>query len=151
MPAPPLATRNPPRGLARPARCTRGDALAAFAAGSEDTKAGLDLTIRFGLDLAGFRRSDPVRVARRRLAPAPRPAHRAGARSRGGGMSGKRSPKREMPGCHPYEDWQLTPEGAAIHPGEKTAVIADVHLGYEWARGLAGDCVPAHSLAETLE
>ena len=66
-------------------------------------------------------------------------------------MSTKRSPKSEMPGCHPYGDWQLAPEGAAIHPGEKTAVIADVHLGYEWARGLAGDCVPAHSLAETLE
>jgi putative SbcD/Mre11-related phosphoesterase len=31
------------------------------------------------------------------------------------------------------------------------AVIADVHLGYEWARGFAGDCVPAHSLSETLE
>ena len=34
--------------------------------------------------------------------------------------------------------------------GERTAVIADVHLGYEWARGSAGDCVPAHSLDETL-
>jgi len=30
-------------------------------------------------------------------------------------------------------------------------VIADVHLGYEWARGAAGDCVPAHSLDETVE
>ncbi len=29
-------------------------------------------------------------------------------------------------------------------------MIADVHLGYEWARGSAGDCVPAHSLDETL-
>ncbi len=29
-------------------------------------------------------------------------------------------------------------------------MIADVHLGYEWARGRGGDCVPAHSLAETL-
>jgi metallophosphoesterase superfamily enzyme len=44
----------------------------------------------------------------------------------------------------------LTPEGAALHPAERTAVIADVHLGYEWARGAAGDCVPAHSLDETL-
>jgi hypothetical protein len=50
----------------------------------------------------------------------------------------------------PFADWQLTPEGAAIHPGEKTAVIADVHLGYEWARGAAGDRVIAHSLDETL-
>ena len=45
---------------------------------------------------------------------------------------------------------ELTPEGGAICHGERTAVIADVHLGYEWARGSAGDCVPAHSLAETV-
>ena len=49
-----------------------------------------------------------------------------------------------------FDSWELTPEGAAIHRGERTAVIADVHLGYEWARGAAGDCVPAHSLGETL-
>jgi uncharacterized protein len=49
-----------------------------------------------------------------------------------------------------FADWQLTPEGAAIHAGEKTAVVADVHLGYEWARGAAGDSVIAHSLDETL-
>jgi putative SbcD/Mre11-related phosphoesterase len=49
-----------------------------------------------------------------------------------------------------FDSWELTPEGAAIHRGEQTAVIADVHLGYEWARGAAGDCVPAHSLVETL-
>ena len=74
-----------------------------------------------------------------------------GARVKGKWHEHKASPESEMPGCHPCGDWQLAPEGAAIHPGEKTAVIADVHLGYEWARGLAGDCVPAHSLAETLE
>jgi putative SbcD/Mre11-related phosphoesterase len=51
---------------------------------------------------------------------------------------------------HAFDDWRLTPEGAAIHPGEQTAVVADVHLGYEWARGAAGDCVIAHSLDETL-
>ncbi len=53
-------------------------------------------------------------------------------------------------GLHVFDDWRLTPEGAAIHPGEQTAVVADVHLGYEWARGAAGDCVIAHSLEETL-
>jgi putative SbcD/Mre11-related phosphoesterase len=36
-----------------------------------------------------------------------------------------------------------------INPVERLAVVADVHLGYEWARGAAGDSVPAHSLAET--
>jgi metallophosphoesterase superfamily enzyme len=49
-----------------------------------------------------------------------------------------------------FGGWHLAPEGAAVHPGERVAVIADVHLGYEWARGSGGDCLPAHSLAETL-
>jgi putative SbcD/Mre11-related phosphoesterase len=49
-----------------------------------------------------------------------------------------------------FEDWLLTPEGAAIHLGQQTAVLADVHLGYEWARAAAGDCVITHSLDETL-
>src|SRR3954469_24398404 len=48
------------------------------------------------------------------------------------------------------DGWMLAPEGAAVHPSEKTAVIADVHLGYEWARASGGDCLPAHSLSETL-
>lgn len=48
------------------------------------------------------------------------------------------------------EDWLLTPEGAAIHLDERVAVVADLHLGYEWARGEAGDSVIAHSLDETL-
>lgn len=46
--------------------------------------------------------------------------------------------------------WFLTPEGGAVHPAERTAVVSDVHLGYEWARASGGDCVPAHSLAETI-
>jgi putative SbcD/Mre11-related phosphoesterase len=48
------------------------------------------------------------------------------------------------------DGWELFPEGGIVHRGEKTAVIADVHLGYEWARGSAGDCIPPHSLAETV-
>lgn len=47
------------------------------------------------------------------------------------------------------DGWRLAPEGGAIHPGERTAVIADVHLGYEWARSAGGDHLPAHSLVET--
>ena len=48
------------------------------------------------------------------------------------------------------DGWKLAPEGAAVHLAERTAVIADVHLGYEWARAAGGDSLPAHSLAETL-
>ena len=48
------------------------------------------------------------------------------------------------------EGWWLAPEGAVVHVEERTAVIADVHLGYEWSRGHGGDMVPAHSLRETL-
>jgi putative SbcD/Mre11-related phosphoesterase len=47
------------------------------------------------------------------------------------------------------DGWLLMPEGAAFHPLKRTAVISDVHLGYEWARGRSGDCLPAHSLDET--
>ncbi len=54
------------------------------------------------------------------------------------------------PGTQTLGAWLFTPEGAVVHRREQTAVVADVHLGYEWARGAAGDCVPAHSLAETL-
>ncbi len=49
-----------------------------------------------------------------------------------------------------FDGWQFTPEGAVVHHAERTAAIADLHLGYEWARGAAGDCVCAHSLEETL-
>jgi putative SbcD/Mre11-related phosphoesterase len=48
------------------------------------------------------------------------------------------------------DGWRLAPEGAAVHPDAQVAVIADVHLGYEWARGRGGDALPAHSLAETV-
>lgn len=65
-------------------------------------------------------------------------------RSGAGGEAGSRTR-----GCQSVENWLLTPEGGLIHPVERIAVIADVHLGYEWARGSAGDCIPAHSLAET--
>ena len=46
--------------------------------------------------------------------------------------------------------WWLAPEGAIVHPGESTAIVADLHLGYEWSRGAGGDVVPAPSLAEAI-
>jgi putative SbcD/Mre11-related phosphoesterase len=55
-----------------------------------------------------------------------------------------------LTGTYAFDGWQLTPEGASVHVGEQAAVIADLHLGYEWARGAAGDCVVAHSLDEAI-
>jgi putative SbcD/Mre11-related phosphoesterase len=54
--------------------------------------------------------------------------------------------------AHPDDPggWLLTAEGGAIHLRERTAVVADVHLGYEWARASGGDMVPPHSLRETI-
>lgn len=52
-----------------------------------------------------------------------------------------------MPGP---DGWLLAPEGGAIRPNLYVAVVADVHLGYEWARGSGGDLIPAHSLAQIL-
>ena len=48
------------------------------------------------------------------------------------------------------DGWMLAPEGAALHVEHRVAVVADVHLGYEWARGRGGDALPAHSLRETV-
>lgn len=48
------------------------------------------------------------------------------------------------------DGWLLCPEGAALHVEHRVAVVADVHLGYEWSRGTKGDCLPAHSLRETI-
>jgi putative SbcD/Mre11-related phosphoesterase len=48
------------------------------------------------------------------------------------------------------DGWTLVAEGALVHRSLRAAVIADVHLGYEWARGSGGDMVPAHSLRETI-
>ncbi|WP_169974748.1 metallophosphoesterase [Tautonia rosea] len=46
--------------------------------------------------------------------------------------------------------WRLAPEGAAIFEADRIAIVADVHLGYEWARASGGDVVPSHSLGETI-
>jgi putative SbcD/Mre11-related phosphoesterase len=47
------------------------------------------------------------------------------------------------------EGWVLTPERAIVHRALAAAIVADVHLGYEWARASGGDMMPAHSLRET--
>ena len=52
--------------------------------------------------------------------------------------------------CVEEGPWLLVPEGAAVCRAQGVAVVADLHLGYEWARGRGGDVIPAHSLAETI-
>jgi len=43
-------------------------------------------------------------------------------------------------------DWLLTPERVAIHRPTATAVIADLHLGYDQARQKSGEAVPVTPL-----
>jgi putative SbcD/Mre11-related phosphoesterase len=49
-----------------------------------------------------------------------------------------------------HEDWLLTPERAAIHLPTETAVVADLHLGYNEARQRGGEAVPSGNLVEAL-
>jgi uncharacterized protein len=49
-----------------------------------------------------------------------------------------------------HRDWLLTPERTAIHLPTATAVVADLHLGYEDARRRNGEAVPALPLGQRL-
>ena len=49
-----------------------------------------------------------------------------------------------------HRDWLLTPHRAALHEPTGTAVIADLHLGYDRARRRAGEAVPALDLEDTV-
>lgn len=59
-------------------------------------------------------------------------------------------PRANLIAVESIAEWTFAPEGAAVCGAETTAVIADVHLGYEWRRGERGDVVPVHSLHETI-
>jgi putative SbcD/Mre11-related phosphoesterase len=48
------------------------------------------------------------------------------------------------------DDWLLTPARAAVHLPTRTAVVADLHLGYDRLRQLDGEAVPVRSVAEEL-
>src|SRR5436305_9388879 len=50
-----------------------------------------------------------------------------------------------------HEEWLLTAERAAIHLPTATAVIADLHLGYDQARRRAGEAVPQQTVSEALQ
>jgi uncharacterized protein len=49
-----------------------------------------------------------------------------------------------------HQDWLLTAERAAVYLPEATAVIADVHLGYDRARRRGGEAVPLTDLDAAL-
>src|SRR5262245_18204032 len=51
---------------------------------------------------------------------------------------------------HVHQDWLLTAERAAVYLPEATAVVADVHLGYDRARRRSGEAVPLIDLDTTL-
>jgi putative SbcD/Mre11-related phosphoesterase len=48
------------------------------------------------------------------------------------------------------DDWLLTAERVALHLPSNTAVVADLHLGYDEARRLSGEAVPERSMDELL-
>src|SRR5579875_451232 len=52
---------------------------------------------------------------------------------------------------HVFHDWLLTPQRVAVHLPTRTAVVADLHLGYAEARRRRGDAVPHESVIELLE
>jgi putative SbcD/Mre11-related phosphoesterase len=47
-------------------------------------------------------------------------------------------------------DWELTPARAAVHHASRTAVVADVHLGYAEARRRDGEAVPLVTVRDIL-
>jgi putative SbcD/Mre11-related phosphoesterase len=49
-----------------------------------------------------------------------------------------------------HTDWLLTPQRAAIHLPTATAVLADLHLGYDQARRRTGEAVPLVAPEEAL-
>lgn len=49
-----------------------------------------------------------------------------------------------------HRDWLLTPHRAALHRPSETAVVADLHLGYDLARCQTGEAIPALSIAEAV-
>ncbi len=47
-------------------------------------------------------------------------------------------------------EWLLTPERVALHQPSRTAVVADLHLGYDRARRRGGDAVPGVPVAAQM-
>jgi putative SbcD/Mre11-related phosphoesterase len=49
-----------------------------------------------------------------------------------------------------WGDWLLTPQRVAVHLPTRTAVAADLHLGYDRVRRRGGEAVPERSIEEEL-
>jgi putative SbcD/Mre11-related phosphoesterase len=49
-----------------------------------------------------------------------------------------------------HAEWLLTAERVAVHVPTRTAVVADLHLGYDQARRRRGDAVPITGLNDLL-
>ena len=49
-----------------------------------------------------------------------------------------------------HSDWLLTPQRVAVHVPTRTAVVADLHLGYDQARQRRGEAVPLTGLDDLL-
>jgi putative SbcD/Mre11-related phosphoesterase len=49
-----------------------------------------------------------------------------------------------------HTDWLLTPERAAVHVPTATAVLADLHLGYNQVRRRGGEALPDFGLDDTF-
>jgi metallophosphoesterase superfamily enzyme len=52
---------------------------------------------------------------------------------------------------HIHGDWLLTPARVAVHRPTATAVVADLHLGYDEARRRGGEAVPVRPVGVLLE
>jgi putative SbcD/Mre11-related phosphoesterase len=50
-----------------------------------------------------------------------------------------------------HDDWLLTPERVAVHVPTRTAVAADLHLGYDQSRQRRGEAVPLAGLDDPLQ
>jgi metallophosphoesterase superfamily enzyme len=50
-----------------------------------------------------------------------------------------------------HEDWLLTPQRVAVHLPTATAVVSDLHLGYDAARRRSGEAIPEVCLETLLE
>ncbi|MBY0233221.1 MAG: hypothetical protein K2W96_28395, partial [Gemmataceae bacterium] len=49
-----------------------------------------------------------------------------------------------------WGEWELSPARFALHLPTRTAVVADLHLGYGRVRHRGGDAVPAPTIAEEM-